>query len=68
MSLTQNLRPEAGKALVVAPGSLDARNTLSQPDRVDVADLATRRDGNALVLDMPALSVAVVTIKTGKAQ
>lgn len=68
LSLTQGLQPEARKALVVAPGSLDVRNTLSQPDRVDVTTLATRRDGNALVLDMPALSAAVVTIKTGKSQ
>jgi alpha-N-arabinofuranosidase len=68
VSLREDLRPEAGKALMVAPGGLDVRNTLSQPDRVDVTTLATRLDGNAIVLDMPARSAAVVTIETGKSR
>ncbi len=68
VSLASGLRPVAGKALMVAPGGLDVRNTLSQSDRVDVRNLATRLDGDNILFDMPALSAAAVTIKAGKSQ
>jgi len=56
----------AAKAQVVAPGGLDARNTLAEPNRVKVQDLAVKLDGGKALIDLPALSAAVVTISTGR--
>ncbi len=55
----------AAKAQMVAPGGLDARNTLAEPARVKVQDLAVKVDGGKAVVDLPALSAAVVTIISG---
>jgi len=59
------LKVSAAYARVVAPGGLDSRNTLAQPDRVTPEDLAVRIDGQSVSTDLPALSAAVVTLKTG---
>lgn len=56
----------AAKARMVAPGALDARNTLAEPNRVKVQDLAVKTEGGKATVDLPALSAAVVTISTGK--
>jgi len=56
----------AAKARMVAPGSFEARNTLAEPDRVKVQDLAVKIDSGKALVDLPALSAAVVTISTGK--
>ena len=53
-------------ARVVAPGSLDARNTLAEPSRVKTQDLAVRIDGAKVLVEMPALSAAVITIAVTK--
>ncbi len=64
LSLPSNV--STAEARVVAPGSLEARNTLAEPDRVKVRGLAVRADGAKALVDLPALSAAVVTITTGK--
>jgi len=56
----------AAKAQMVAPGGLDARNTLAEPGRVKVQDLAVKTDGGKATGELPALSAAVVTLSTGK--
>lgn len=56
----------AAKARMVAPGALDARNTLAEPARVKVQDLAVKTEGGKATVELPALSAAVVTIATGK--
>ena len=64
LSLPANV--SSAKAQVVAPGSLDARNTLAEPSRVKAQDRAVRTDGAKAMVDLPALSAAVVTITTAK--
>ena len=54
----------AAVARVVAPGSLQARNSLTQPDRVRVEDHAVQTDGRTVLVEMPALSAAVVVAQT----
>jgi alpha-N-arabinofuranosidase len=53
-------------AQVVAPGSLDARNTLGEPNRVKPENLAVRIDGGKVLADLPALSAGVIVVTTGK--
>jgi len=63
LSLPANV--SAAAAQVVAPGSLDARNTLAEPNRVKAEDLAVRTDGAKATVDLPALSAAVVIVTPG---
>ena len=53
-------------AQVVAPGSLDARNTLAEPNRVKPENLAVRLDGGKVLAEMPALSAAVISVTITK--
>jgi alpha-L-arabinofuranosidase len=47
----------------VAPGALDARNTLERPQTVRAEPGAVRIEGKTMHLTLPALSAAVVTIR-----
>jgi alpha-N-arabinofuranosidase len=47
---------------LVAPGTLDARNTLEAPDAVSAKPSRAAIDGHAVRFEMPPLSAAVVTI------
>jgi len=53
-------------AQVVAPGDLDARNTLAEPSRVKPEKLAVRVDGGKVLAEMPALSAGVIVVTTAK--
>jgi len=53
-------------AQVVAPGGLNARNTLAEPNRVKPEDLAVRVDGGKVLAEMPALSAGVIVVTTAK--
>jgi alpha-N-arabinofuranosidase len=64
ISLPANVTAAAGR--VVAPGSLDARNSLSKPDQVKAETLALRTDGAKVLIDMPALSAAAITLTAEK--
>jgi len=48
---------------IVAPGSLEARNTLEKPDAVRPEAGAVKVDGQAVSFALPPLSAAVVTIE-----
>ncbi|MCX5673705.1 MAG: hypothetical protein NTX87_01740, partial [Planctomycetota bacterium] len=48
---------------IVAPGSLEARNTLEKPDAVRPEAGAAKVDGQAVSFALPPLSAAVVTIE-----
>ncbi|MBP7053512.1 MAG: DUF1080 domain-containing protein [Phycisphaerae bacterium] len=53
-------------AQVVAPGGLDARNTLAEPSRVKAEKLAVRVDGGKVLAEMSALSAGVIVVTTAK--
>lgn len=68
VSLELSLPAKVSKAAaqLVAPGSLNARNTLAEPNRVKPQDVAVKMDGGKAMVDLPALSAAVITITAGK--
>lgn len=51
---------------VVAPGGLDVRNTLAEPNRVKPENLAVRVDGGKVLAEIPALSAGVIVVTTAK--
>jgi alpha-L-arabinofuranosidase len=48
---------------VVAPGALDARNTLDKPDAVQAKPGEAKVNGQTVSFALPALSAAVLTIE-----
>ncbi len=48
------------------PGALEARNSLSEPNRVKAENLAVRADGTKVHVEMPALSAAAITLSTAR--
>lgn len=56
----------SASAQVVAPGGLDARNTLAEPDCVKPETLAVRVEGDKVLAEMPALSAGVIVVTTAK--
>jgi alpha-N-arabinofuranosidase len=58
-----NVRAAGASMQLVAPGSLRARNTLEQPDRVRVEPASVRVDNGMMRFTMPALSAGVVTVR-----
>lgn len=55
--------PETAVMHYVAPGSLDARNTLAEPNRVRVQAKVIGLNGQTLRLRMPAYSAGVIAVK-----
>jgi alpha-N-arabinofuranosidase len=63
LTLTEGSIPVTATMELVAPGSLNARNTLERPQAVRAEPGDVRIQGNMLHLTLPPLSAAVVTIK-----
>jgi len=63
LSLAGGDVPVAAVMYLVAPGSLEARNTLDRPAVVRVEPAAIRIEDGVMKTTLPALSAAVVTIK-----
>ena len=63
LSLPEGLKPATATMQVVAPGSLQARNTLARPDTVRAEPGKVQTDAGTARFDLPPLSAAVVTIK-----
>lgn len=61
-----DFRPGKPAVEVVAPGALQARNTLEQPDAVKPVPGRATLDGTAVRLELPPLSAAVVTFPVRK--
>jgi alpha-L-arabinofuranosidase len=66
MQYPEQTLPATASAQMVAPGSLEARNTLSQPDRLKVENLPVRIDGAKILVELPPLSAVVLTVATTK--
>ncbi|HPS01948.1 MAG TPA: alpha-L-arabinofuranosidase C-terminal domain-containing protein, partial [Candidatus Sumerlaeota bacterium] len=54
--------PAKATMQIVAPGSLQARNTLEKPDAVKAAEGKVTLEGGVARFEMPAYSAAVVTL------
>ncbi len=63
LKLTDGAAPVAATMQMVAPGSLQARNTLARPQTVRAEPGDVRIDDGAIRLSLPALSAAVITIE-----
>ena len=63
LKLAEGIAPVAATMQMVAPGSLEARNTLARPQTVRAEPGDVRIDDGAIRLSLPALSAAVVTIE-----
>lgn len=50
---------------MVAPGDLNARNTLDHPDGVRAESHPVTTDGRTVSFEMPPLSVGVITLRSG---
>jgi alpha-N-arabinofuranosidase len=66
VSLGDGYRVEAVSMQLVAPGSLDARNTLEKPTNVQAKPHPVKRDGRIVSFEMPALSAGVIAIRATK--
>ena len=56
-------RPGKATLKLVAPGSLDARNTLAEPGAVRAVDAPVVSTGRSLAFTLPPLSAGVVTVR-----
>ncbi len=63
LSLPEGLKPAMATMQVVAPGSLQARNTLAKPDAIRAAPGQVQVDAGTARISLPPLSAAVVTIR-----
>lgn len=63
MRLTQGFAPVAATMQMVAPGSLDARNTLARPQTVRAEPGDVRIENNTMRMTLPPLSAAAVAIE-----
>ena len=63
LNLTEEFTAKTARMQLVAPGALEARNTLQRPRTVRAEPGQIRFDQGAMRLTLPALSAAVVTIK-----
>ncbi|MDI6450616.1 family 16 glycoside hydrolase [Anaerobaca lacustris] len=63
LKLAEGFSAVAATMQMVAPGSLDARNTLARPQAVRAEPGEVRIESNTMRLTLPALSAAVVTIE-----
>jgi alpha-N-arabinofuranosidase len=63
LNLPESVKPAAATMQIVAPGSLQARNTLAKPDTVRAEPGQVQTDGGTTRVALPALSAAVVTIR-----
>ncbi|MAT68695.1 MAG: hypothetical protein CMJ58_04155 [Planctomycetaceae bacterium] len=61
VKLRGDFAPSEATMQVVAPGSLDARNTLEHPETVQPAAAAAKLADGQLTFELPAYSAAVVT-------
>ncbi len=63
LGLPASLKPATATMQVVAPGSLQARNTLAKPDAIRAESGQVQMDAGTARFNLPPLSAAVVTIK-----
>jgi len=63
LSIHQDYQVKNASLKIVAPGSLEARNTLDKPTAVKPVDGSVERNGQQVKLKLPPLSAAVVTIE-----
>jgi alpha-N-arabinofuranosidase len=63
VALTDGFVPVTASMELVAPGTLEARNTLDRPQAVRVEPGQVRIEGDTTQLTLPPLSAAVVTIR-----
>ncbi len=63
LTLANDRVPVASAMYLVAPGSLEARNTLDRPAVVRVEPASAKIENGVIEVSLPALSAAVVTIK-----
>jgi len=66
MRFPEKTRLVTASAQLVAPGSLEARNSLSQPNRVKVEDLLARIDAAKVLVKLPPLSATALTVTATK--
>jgi alpha-N-arabinofuranosidase len=62
LNLAEDRKPATAAMQIVAPGSLDARNTLARPDAIRAEPAPVQMDGGTMRFSMPGLSAGVVTI------
>jgi alpha-N-arabinofuranosidase len=62
LNLAEDRKPATAAMQIVAPGSLDARNTLVRPDAIRAEPAPVQMDGGTMRFSMPGLSAGVVTI------
>ncbi|HML74138.1 MAG TPA: alpha-L-arabinofuranosidase C-terminal domain-containing protein [Anaerohalosphaeraceae bacterium] len=58
-----NFNPAKATLHWIAPGSLDTRNTLEQPDAVRTVSGEVRQDGTKVILQAPRLSVGLLKVQ-----
>lgn len=63
LNLPAGLKPTTATMQIVAPGSLNARNTLAKPDAVRAEPGQVQVDAGTTRFTLPSLSAATVTIK-----
>jgi alpha-L-arabinofuranosidase len=63
LSLDQSYQVKNASMKMVAPGSLEARNTLEKPTAVKPIEAKVERNGQQVKFKLPPLSAAVVTIE-----
>jgi alpha-N-arabinofuranosidase len=63
LTLADGVKPASAAMQIVAPGSLNARNTLANPRAVRAEPADVRLDAGTIRFAMPGLSAGAVTIK-----
>ena len=63
MIFEDNFNPVKTTLYWIAPGSLDARNTLERPDAVRTVSGEVRQDGTKVIFQAPQLSVGLLIIQ-----
>jgi alpha-N-arabinofuranosidase len=63
LSVTEGPAPTKATMEIVSPGSLEAKNSLSNPKAVQVESANVRLDSGKVSFTLPALSAGVVTIQ-----
>ena len=61
-TLDGSFNPPNAKMNLVAPGSLQARNTFAKPDAIAVKTSPASVDENRVIFTLPACSAAVVVV------